>query len=501
MNQGAEPAREALPSPRPHEKMKRPSLTRYGLLLTVFLSALAALAVLSVFLTREKDEMDTSPMQKPAMATQIEYLAETMRQSVEAIASHPQTLACFEAGNSEACRTQAVNLYALNREATLYFVQEGQSADLLPGFLSGGTRRLVERAARLNSAAAAASFSLAVSQPVLNADKRRLGFVVLEQGVPQLQTLFDTLPLPAAGAYAELLQSQGTETNVLMRRGNQAIKDSTPTSVITLTGTPWKIAVWRNGTASLQAILPYLLAWILLSLVIAVFVMAVIMTLRNKVIDNLKIMATLINDMRQNKLRQDYPINLVEFENPMKTMLKIAHVQVGRQKEATTQAKLDHLSKVNNRRSFEEKQAELFKALKDGWTHSLLILDIDNFKQINDTFGHEAGDQMIVAFGRALKENLRSSDFIARLGGDEFCVLFPYTPLDRAQELCDRLRSNMPEMVELIPGVSHKLAWSGGLSEYSKNDTQENAALSRADAALLEAKRSGRNNTRVKATA
>lgn len=470
-------------------------------MLTALLSAIAALAVLSVFLSRQRDEMDSAVMQKPAMATQIEYLADSLRLSVEAIASHPQTLSCFEAGNSEACRSQAVNLYALNREATLYFVPEGQSADLLPGFLSGGTRRLVERAARQNSAASAATFSLAVSQPVLGPAKQRLGFVVLEQGVPQLQILFDTLPLPAAGAYAELLQTQGTESTVLMRRGNQAIKNSTPSATITLTGTPWQIAVWRNSTTSLQAVLPYLFAWILLTLLIAVLVMAMTISVRNKVIDNLKIMASLINDMRQSKLRTDYPINLAEFESPMKAMLKIAHVQVGRQKEATTQARLDHLSKVNNRRSFEEKQAELFKTLKDGWTHSLLILDIDNFKQINDTFGHEAGDQMIVAFGRALRENLRSSDFIARLGGDEFCVLFPYTPLERAQELCDRLRANMPEMVELIPGVSHKLAWSGGLSEYSKSDTQENAALSRADAALLEAKRSGRNNTRITAAA
>jgi diguanylate cyclase (GGDEF)-like protein len=470
-------------------------------MLTVILSAIAALALLVVYMIREKDELDTATMQKPAMATQIEYLAESLRLSVEAIATHPQTLACFEAGNSDACRSQAVNLYALNREATLYFVQEGQSADLLPGFLSGGTRRLVERAARQNSAAAAATFSLAVSQPVVNAQGQRLGFVVLEQGVPQLQILFETLPLPAAGAYAELLQSQATETSVLIRRGNQAIKNTTPATIITLSGTPWKIAVWRNTSATFELILPYLFFWILLTLVIAVFVMGFTLSLRNKVVDNLKVLASLINDMRQHKLRPDYPISLMEFESPMRTVLKIAHVQVGRQKEATSQAKLDHLSQVNNRRSFEEKQAELFKTLKDGWTHSLLILDIDNFKQINDTFGHEAGDQMIVAFGKALKDNLRSSDFIARLGGDEFCVLFPYTPLDRAQELCERLRGKMPEMVELIRGVSHKLAWSGGLSEYSKNDTQENAALSRADAALLEAKRSGRNNTRIKAAA
>lgn len=479
----------------------RPSLIRYGLQLTALLSALAALAVLTVFFTRNADNMDTGVMQKPAMAAQIEYLAESMRLSVEAIAAHPQTLACFEAGNGEACRGQAVNLHALNREATLYFVQEGQNADLLPGFLSGGTRRLVERAARQNSAASAATFSLAVSQPVMNTQRQRLGFVVLEQGVPQMQTLFDTLPLPAAGAYAELQQLQGQEATVLMRRGNQALKSRTPSTTITLTGTPWKIALWRDHPASFSIVLPYLFAWVLLTLLIAVAVMGFITSLRNKVSDNLKVMAGLINDMRQNRLRPEYPVNLAEFENPLKTVLKIAHVQVGRQKEASTQAKLDHLSKVNNRRSFEEKQAELFKTLKDGWTHSLLILDIDNFKQINDTFGHEAGDQMIIAFGKALRDNLRSSDFIARLGGDEFCVLFPYTPLERAQELCERLRGNMPDMVELIPGVSHKLAWSGGLSEYNKSDPQENAALSRADAALLEAKRSGRNNTRVKAAA
>ncbi|MDZ7579628.1 MAG: diguanylate cyclase [Deltaproteobacteria bacterium] len=97
---------------------------------------------------------------------------------------------------------------------------------------------------------------------------------------------------------------------------------------------------------------------------------------------------------------------------------------------------------------------------------------------------------------------MRNSDFIARLGGDEFCVLFPFTPLDRAQELADRLRTNMPESVELIPGVTQKLSsWSGGLSEYSREDKEENEALARADAALLEAKRGGRNATRIRAAA
>jgi diguanylate cyclase (GGDEF)-like protein len=319
--------------------------------------------------------------------------------------------------------------------------------------------------------------------------------------MPQLQTLFDTMPLPAGGAYAELLQEQNGKSSVLMRRGNQALKNATPTTTVNLTGTPWHIAVWRNKPGVLQAAVPYLFAWVLLTLVIAVVVMAVMNRLSDRVIDSLRIMTGLVNDMRQNKLRTDYPVGLAEFERPMKAMYKIAQLQVGRQQKVSVEAAFDHLSRVHNRRSFEEKQSELFKTLKEGWTHSLLLLDIDNFKQINDTFGHEAGDQMIVAFGKALRDNLRSSDFIARLGGDEFCVIFPYTTLERAQDLAERLRASMPDTVDLIPGVTQKLAWSGGLSEYCKDDTQENMALSRADAGLLEAKRGGRNNTRVKAVA
>lgn len=479
--------------------LKQPTLTRYGAILTALLSGIAALAIWVAYLTRQPLETDTGALQKNAVASQIEHLSESMRLHVAAIAAHPQTLACFEAGNGEACRGQAANLYALNREATLSFVQEGQNAGLLPGFLPDGTRRLIDITARQNSAASAANFTLTITQSVINAQKQRLGFVVLEQSVPQLQALFDTLPFPAGGAYAELLQSQGGESSILMRRGNQSLKNGVPPTLIKLAGTPWEISVWHDKPDGFQTALPYLFAWVLLTLAIAVSIMAVLTSLSNKVVANLKVMAGMINDMRLNRLRDEYPVSLAEFIRPMKAMFKIAQLQLGHERKVTTAATFDHLSKVHNRRSFEARQSELFKTIKDGWSHSLLLIDIDNFKQINDTFGHEAGDQMIVAMGKALKDSLRSSDFIARLGGDEFCVLFPYTTLERAKELVERLRANMPETVNLIPGVSQKLAWSGGLSEYYKDDDQESMALSRADAALLEAKRGGRNNTRIRA--
>jgi diguanylate cyclase (GGDEF)-like protein len=349
---------------------------------------------------------------------------------------------------------------------------------------------------------AAATFNLSVSHPVMDSDGKRLGFVIVEQSVPQLQALFDTLPLPDAAAYAELQQSQSNEASVvLMRRGNQAVKRNAQPTLIELAGTPWRIAVWRPVTPVAESVAPYLLGWLVASLVIAVMVLSFTLAVRNRVTDNLHVIVKLTNDVRQQRLRPDYAVSLEEFQPSLETMLKLGKVMLGQQKEVTSLARLDHLSQVNNRRSFDEKQKELFASLKDGWSHSLLILDIDNFKQVNDTFGHEAGDQLIIKFGNALRHCLRNSDFIARLGGDEFCVLFPYTSLDRARELADRLRSNMPESVELIPGVTQKLSWSGGLSEYSREDKEENEALARADAALLEAKRGGRNATRIRAAA
>ena len=481
--------------------MPHTSILRFGLILASALLTLAALVTAAFYLSRPEWQAAPEEFDKPVMATQIEFLAEVLGRSAARIAAHPQTLACFSTAAPEVCQAQAVNLHALNQEATVLFVTDGQR-QLLPGFVPSDARRLLVGTRGGTMATASAAFSLSLSHPVIDSAGKRLGFVIVEQSVPQLQTLFDTLPLPDAAAYAELRQMQANEQSmVLMRRGNQAVKRDAQPTLIALAGTPWQIAVWRPVTSGVQGAAPYVLGWVLISLVIAILVMATVLSLRNRVTESLRTLVKFTNDLRQQRLRSEYPVSLAEFTMPLETMLKLGKVMLGQQKEVTSQARLDHLSQVNNRRSFDEKQKELFASLKEGWSHSLLILDIDNFKQVNDTFGHEAGDQLIIKFGDALKACLRSSDFIARLGGDEFCVLFPFTPLDRAQELAERLRAKMPESVELIPGVTQKLCWSGGLSEYSRDDKQENEALARADAALLEAKRGGRNATRVRAAA
>ncbi len=477
------------------------SISRFGLILAAALVLLAGLVASTIFLMRPQAQPVPEELGKPVMATQIEFLADAMKRSAAQIAAHPQTLACFASASPDVCQAQAANLQALNQDATVLFVTEGQR-QLLPGFLPVDTRKLLATAGGGNGATTTATFNLSLSHPVTGADGTRLGYVIVEQSVPQLQALFDTLPLPDAAAYAELQQNGGDgSTMVLMRRGNQAIKRNVHPTLIALAGTPWQIAIWRPVTPIVESVAPYLLGWLVVSLIIAILVASTTLAVRNRVSDNLRMLVKFTNDLRQQRLRADYPVSLTEFQMPLETMLKLGKVMLGRQKEISSQARVDHLSQVNNRRAFDEKQKELFATLKDGWTHSLLILDIDNFKQVNDTFGHEAGDQLIIKFGNALKACLRNSDFIARLGGDEFCVVFPYTPLDRAHELAERLRANMPESVELIPGVTQKLSWSGGMSEFSRDDREENEALARADAALLEAKRGGRNATRIRAAA
>ena len=483
--------------------MSHTSVLRFGLILATALVLLAGLATFAIYQSRPQAQSAQEEFDKPVMAAQIEFLAEAMQRSAARIAAHPQTLACFVSAAPDVCQAQAANLYALNQDATVLFVTDGQR-QLLPGFLPGDTQRLLASSAGRGGtgATATATFNLSLSHPVVDSDGKRLGVVIVEQSMPQLQALFDTLPLPDAAAYAELQQNQtGDASVVLMRRGNQAIKRHAQPTQIALAGTPWQIAVWRPVTPVVESVVPYVLGWLVASLIIAILVMATILAVRNRVSDNLRMLVKFTNDLRQQRLRTHYPVSLTEFQTPLETMQKLGRVMLGRQKEATSLARIDHLSQVNNRRSFDEKQKELFASMKDGWSHSLLILDIDNFKQVNDAFGHEAGDQLIIKFGNARKTCLRNSDFIARLGGDEFCVLFPYTPLDRAQELAERLRANMPESVELIPGVTQKLSWSGGLSEYSRDDKEENEALARADAALLEAKRGGRNATRIRAAA
>ncbi|MGB9797260.1 MAG: diguanylate cyclase [bacterium] len=145
----------------------------------------------------------------------------------------------------------------------------------------------------------------------------------------------------------------------------------------------------------------------------------------------------------------------------------------------------DHLTRLLNRRMFYQRMGREIKgARRYGYPISLVLIDIDNFKEFNDTYGHLEGDRILAEFGRLLKQEIRASDYAARLGGEEFAVVLPHTPKDAAAVMAERLRKKIKEEL----GISVSM----GIGEFPTDANTLRALLRKADEALYEAKRRGK---------
>jgi diguanylate cyclase (GGDEF)-like protein len=154
----------------------------------------------------------------------------------------------------------------------------------------------------------------------------------------------------------------------------------------------------------------------------------------------------------------------------------------------------DTLTELHSRRSwFELGAAEFSRFQRYDRPFSLLLLDLDFFKRVNDTFGHDAGDLLLRRFSDMLRAECRHSDIIGRLGGEEFALLAPETSIASAQTVADRILEACRRLVLVLPAGEVRCTCSIGVSETVANDDGVERVLRRADAALYEAKRSGRN--------
>lgn len=163
--------------------------------------------------------------------------------------------------------------------------------------------------------------------------------------------------------------------------------------------------------------------------------------------------------------------------------------------ELSHQASSDPLTGLLNRRGFETQLAyALALARRSGRPLSVIAIDVDHFKRVNDTHGHEVGDNVLRSLGGQLKERLRSSDVLARLGGEEFIVLLPDTSLDRALETALQLLASVQAYPE--PRVG-RITVSAGLSALRADEEDASAMLRRSDEALYAAKAAGRNCAQV----
>lgn len=165
-------------------------------------------------------------------------------------------------------------------------------------------------------------------------------------------------------------------------------------------------------------------------------------------------------------------------------------------------ATLDALTNLNNRRQFETRLGQEISITKrQNNPLCAMMIDIDFFKGVNDTHGHAAGDEVLRKVASIIKEHLRESDIPARYGGEEFAVLLPFTQLEEAKIVGERLRKAVEETPitinqETVDEKQINVTISMGVAEFDRIETGE-ALFERADKALYEAKKNGRNQVRT----
>jgi len=163
--------------------------------------------------------------------------------------------------------------------------------------------------------------------------------------------------------------------------------------------------------------------------------------------------------------------------------------------KAEIQARTDILTGMNNRFAFMEKSVyELNRAIRYVRKLSLLIIDIDHFKTINDTMGHAAGDIALKDVTVTIRKSLRSNDFAARIGGEEFAVLLPETNIEKALSVGEKIRD---EIEKTIKSGEKTITCSIGIASIKNSDSVIDTILMRADEALYKAKNRGRNRVEI----
>ena len=157
--------------------------------------------------------------------------------------------------------------------------------------------------------------------------------------------------------------------------------------------------------------------------------------------------------------------------------------------------RLDTLTELANRRCMMERlNEEAARSSRTGKPFAIAIVDIDDFKSVNDNYGHDCGDKVLISFASILKDNVRRADTASRWGGEEFLILFPETNINAAEMACEKIRKKIADTVIDYPEEQIKLKVTAtfGVSDY-RNSSSINEMLIAADKALYQGKTSSKN--------
>lgn len=181
----------------------------------------------------------------------------------------------------------------------------------------------------------------------------------------------------------------------------------------------------------------------------------------------------------------------VEVSNLKNSMIELIADSQSKIEELTDQLKLDSLTGIPNRRSMDQ---VLNKLIAEKVPHAILLIDLDDFKKVNDTYGHTVGDEVLKAFANKMKESVQQQGSCFRYGGEEFLVVLPYTSIEDAVKLAEELRFKQA-LADNPSGQPVTL--SAGITVYTSFIREPNQLIAIADQALYEAKQSGRNCIRI----
>lgn len=337
-----------------------------------------------------------------------------------------------------------------------------------------------------------------MSAPILDERRQRVGFVLAKFKSDALRDILKDAAPP--GAYLALQQVPARGTAQTALSVGAPAGDDSGFVIGELGATHWNLlhqpVVRPPALLAGQRIYYFLAAGVLFVLSLSILWRASRKTNR-AVRHDIRSLIRMFHDLREGSMRVSYPMELREFSEAFDHLRERGQKLVEEKEKLKGMGLIDHLSQLGNRRHFETRLKELFESSKANGPSSVLIIDMDHFKQVNDKHGHDVGDALIVGFAQALRKVVRQSDVLCRLGGDEFCIIYTYAPLNKAATLVERLRRQLPREIPLTKGVIHQLRWTGGLSAMHDKDTKPDDVLWRADQALLQAKEAGRNVTKV----
>lgn len=186
-----------------------------------------------------------------------------------------------------------------------------------------------------------------------------------------------------------------------------------------------------------------------------------------------------------------YMVDIAYVKKTKHTIVTLSEITKIEEERASYQKRMymDDLTQIYNRAMFDKQiDSEEKRSLRYGQALSMILLDIDHFKQVNDQYGHLAGDQVLKGISNLVKQSIRNHDFFARWGGEEFALLLPNTELEGAMKLAENLRKNIGSH-RFPEGIF--VSCSFGVA--SVRDKREKCLFRKADEALYEAKVQGRN--------